>query len=62
MSELPTWLADAVRCPRTGASLTPHPATGTPISYRTVGVSPTLSYPVREGIVVLLADEAEALE
>lgn len=56
MTDLPAWVSAALRCPVTGAELRYSDEEGG--CFRTVGVSPTRSYPVREGIPLLLAERA----
>ncbi|MDO5727014.1 MAG: hypothetical protein Q4Q03_03720 [Bowdeniella nasicola] len=56
MSDIPAWVAQVVRCPRTGTPLIPKGEWWYSTS------EPQWRYPVREGIPLLLSHEAEAVE
>ena len=58
--DLPDWVRDILRCPVTGATLVDGVGPdGEPELHSTVATR-RLAYPVRDGIPVLLAEEARA--
>lgn len=60
MTDLPTWVSEALICPVTGEKL--HYSEQDGGCFVTRGVRPEYRYPIRDGIPVLLADEAIVTE
>ena len=58
---LEPWVWDILRCPVTGSRLVAGPGPGGTPELHSVDEALPLAYPVRDGIPVLLADEARAL-